>query len=67
MESPLGNDHSSFSADPLFADPAARDYRLGAGSPNTDAGPPDPGYADPDGTPNDVGAFGGPLTILGDI
>lgn len=48
------------SADPLYADTAAADYRLLAGSPCIDAGNPASQYNDPDGTRNDMGAFGGP-------
>jgi hypothetical protein len=52
---------ADFSADPRFVDAGQGDYHLAAGSPCVDAGPPDAGYADPDGSPNDVGAYGGPL------
>jgi parallel beta-helix repeat protein len=44
------------SADPLFAD---RDYHLEASSPCIDAGHPGLQYNDPDGTRNDMGAYGG--------
>lgn len=47
--------------DPLFANALAGDLRLRAGSPCIDAGDPDPRYNDPDGTRNDMGAYGGPL------
>ncbi|HIG12279.1 MAG: right-handed parallel beta-helix repeat-containing protein [bacterium] len=43
--------------DPLFVDPANRDYRLSAGSPCIDAGDPN-GTLDPDGSAPDMGAFG---------
>jgi hypothetical protein len=46
--------------DPMFVDPVAGDFTLAAGSPAIDAGDPDPAYTDLDGTPNDLGAFGGP-------
>lgn len=45
--------------DPLFADFAADDVHLGSGSPAVDAGPEDTGYADVDGSRNDIGVFGG--------
>jgi len=46
--------------DPLFTDPDAGDYTLQAGSPAIDAGDPDAAHDDEDGTPNDLGAYGGP-------
>jgi len=46
------------SAEPLFVD--TTDYYLGEGSPCRDAGHPGPAYFDPDGTRNDMGAYGGP-------
>jgi len=48
------------SADPLYADTATRDYHLKTGSLCIDAGNPAPQYNDPDGTRNDMGAYGGP-------
>jgi len=51
------------SEDPLFEDPAGRDYHLLAGSPNIDTGDPAHDYNDPDGTRNDMGVFGGPLDL----
>lgn len=46
------------SADPRFADPAARDFHLGLHSPAIDRG--DAALPDPDGSRNDRGAYGGP-------
>jgi len=43
--------------DPLFAD---ADLRLSAGSPCINTGNPAPEYNDPDGSRNDMGAYGGP-------
>ena len=61
----LGN----IETDPMFTNPSAgsgadfngyaADWTLAAGSPCIDAGNPDSAYNDADGTPNDMGAFGG--------
>ena len=53
----------SISADPRFV--GGNDYHLQAGSPAIDAGNPAPAYNDPDGTRNDMGAFGGPGAMVG--
>jgi parallel beta-helix repeat protein len=53
----------SISVDPLYADSAGRDFHLQAGSPGIDAGNPAPQYNDPDGTRNDMGAYGGPGAV----
>ncbi len=45
---------------PLFEDVSQGDFRLQIGSPCIDAGDPNPVYNDNDGTPNDLGAYGGP-------
>ena len=60
--------------DPLFIDPSAGNgsayngleavWGLQEGSPCIDAGDPDPVYNDPDGTRNDMGAYGGPNGLL---
>jgi hypothetical protein len=47
-------------ANPEFALPSVGDFTLAKSSPCIDAGDPDPGYNDPDGSRNDMGAFGGP-------
>lgn len=57
--------NGNFSEDPLFVDVAAGDYHLQAGSLCVDAGPPDTSELDPDATPNDVGAYGGPFSLGG--
>jgi len=50
----------SISADPHFVNAAAGDYHLQPSSPCIDTGNPDPAYNDPDGSRNDIGAYGGP-------
>jgi parallel beta-helix repeat protein len=47
------------SADPMFVDATAGDYHLAEGSPCIDTGDPAAAYNDPDGTRNDMGAYGG--------
>jgi parallel beta-helix repeat protein len=47
------------SEDPLFIDYEDGDFHLQSGSPGIDAGDPDPVFNDPDGSRNDMGAFGG--------
>lgn len=46
--------------DPLFRDAATGDFRLADRSPCIDAGDPADEWRDPDGSRNDLGAFGGP-------
>jgi hypothetical protein len=52
--------NGNISADPMFSDPGGGDFRLKANSPCLDAGNPDPIFNDPDGSRNDMGAYGGP-------
>jgi len=51
------------SKDPLLVDMARGDARLKTGSPAINAGNRDEGDNDPDGTRNDIGAYGGPLAL----
>lgn len=51
------------SADPMYADTGNGDYTLATGSPCIDSGNPDPQYNDPDGSRNDIGAYGGPGAV----
>lgn len=52
------------SADPLFNSASTPPYTLLEGSPCIDTGDPATVYRDPDGTRNDMGAFGGPTAFL---
>ena len=51
---------NSFTDSPYFVRGNAGDFRLADWSPCIDAGSPGSGFMDPDGTTNDVGAYGGP-------
>ena len=55
-----GADGMSLGEDPLFVDREGGDFSLDVDSPAIDAGDPDAAYDDTDGTPNDMGAYGGP-------
>jgi hypothetical protein len=61
MPTPVGR-QENVAADPLFVDDAGDDWHLAEGSPAIDAGPADHGYEDVDGSRNDIGIYGGPLT-----
>lgn len=53
--------NTNLQEDPWFRDAASGDFTLDPGfSPCVDAGDPRVGYDDADGSPNDLGAFGGP-------
>ena len=58
--------NGNLAVDPLFnalsddSDVSNDDWGLGTGSPCIDAGFPQSSHNDADGTPNDMGAFGGP-------
>jgi len=64
LPDPVGT-NGNLQEDPLFVDPAAGDWTLGSGSPGVDAGPDASGYADVDGSRNDIGVYGGPFSIGG--
>ncbi|MBN1756007.1 right-handed parallel beta-helix repeat-containing protein [bacterium] len=51
----------NISEDPQFQNPESNDYQLAPGSPCIDAGDPNSNL-DVDGTPNDMGAYGGGMT-----
>jgi len=55
----IGED-GNIEVDPRFVDPAAGDFHLQPGSPAIDAGRSNTTF-EPDGTPHDIGAYGGPL------
>ncbi len=64
LPDPVGT-NDNLQEDPLFVDPGAGDWTLGSGSPGVDAGPDASGYADVDGSRNDIGVYGGPFSIGG--
>jgi Protein of unknown function (DUF1565). len=51
---------NNFSVDPLFQDPFDNNFFLASGSPAFNAGNPDPGFNNSDGSRNTIGAYGGP-------
>jgi len=53
---------NNISEDPQFVNADSGEFHLQAGSPCIDTGDPDPIFNDPDGSRNDMGAFGGPLS-----
>lgn len=55
---------NSFADSPYFVQGNAGDFRLAGWSPCIDAGSPGSGFMDPDGTINDVGAYGGPGSAM---
>ena len=59
-DSRFSGQNGNISSDPLFMNLEAGDYRLNPGSPCIDTGNPSSKYNDPDGSRNDMGAFGGP-------
>jgi serine protease len=61
----IGKD-GNVEADPRFVDPVARDFHLQRGSPAIDAGCHGDTF-EPDRTPHDIGAYGGPLAAWVDL
>jgi hypothetical protein len=61
---PVGS-NGNIGLDPQFVDLAGRDYRLAATSPCVDAGSVATADVDPDGSRNDMGAYGGPFSLGG--
>lgn len=57
---PIPDGAHSFTDSPYFVRGNVGDFRLASWSPCIDAGAPGAGFMDPDGTTNDVGAYGGP-------
>lgn len=51
---------TDFALNPYFVSQPTGDYRLASNSPCRNAGTPDSASLDPDGTRNDLGAYGGP-------
>lgn len=57
------SEYGNLQVDPQFLDPSNGDFRLLSSSPLRDAGIPSIQAQDPDGTRNDIGAYGGPFAI----
>jgi hypothetical protein len=55
----LAADITNISGDPTFENPRSGNFRLRWGSPCINSGNPDPVFNDPDGSRNDMGAYGG--------
>ena len=53
----------NFYADPLFFNAVGGDFTLQNGSPAIMAGDPNPAFDNPDGSRNDIGAYGGPEAL----
>jgi len=53
---------NNFSADPLFVNAGSGNFFLQNGSPAIQAGDPSPSFNNPDGSRNDIGAYGGPFS-----
>jgi hypothetical protein len=56
------NSYGDISQNPNFIDQSAGNFALRHDSPCRDSGKPGPTFNDPDGTRNDMGAYGGPDT-----
>ncbi|NKB67899.1 MAG: hypothetical protein GKR89_12630 [Candidatus Latescibacteria bacterium] len=60
----LASDVGEVTRDPKFTDARDSDFTLAEDSPAIDAGLPGAQHVDPDGSHNDIGAFGGPFAAF---
>lgn len=65
ISDPTTKDGTSKAEDPRFVNATGGDFHLAAGSPLVDAGPSTSTYDDPDGSRNDIGAYGGRHSLGG--
>jgi len=60
----FGLNSTNINADPKFKNPNQLDFHLNSTSPCINAGDHDSSFRDPDGSYNDMGAYGGPEAII---